>query len=233
MSIKMLSAPEALALDQDLMNKDIGGFSLDQLMEIAGLSCACALTQVYDRATFPRVLVIAGPGNNGGDALVAARHLFHFGYKPTILYPKPTQKDIYIGLVKQCKNLDIPFVDSVDGAIENADVVLDGIFGFSFSGDIRPPFDNIIKTLKKSSIPIVSIDIPSGWDVEKGNVVSKGLDPEMLISLTAPKPCALHFRGKHHYLGLRIVPPFIDKKYGLNLPEYPGIEQCVRLPSSL
>lgn len=52
-----------------------GAFSLDQLMELAGLACAQALATVYKRETHPRVLVCCGPGNQGGDGLVAARHL--------------------------------------------------------------------------------------------------------------------------------------------------------------
>ena len=57
------------------------GFTVDQLMELAGLSCACAIQAEYPPSAHPKVLVIAGPGNNGGDGLVAARHLHHFGYK--------------------------------------------------------------------------------------------------------------------------------------------------------
>lgn len=45
----------------------------------------------------------------------------------------------------------------------NYDVILDGIFGFGFKGDPRPPFDTILKDLSRSSIPVVSIDVPSGW----------------------------------------------------------------------
>ena len=56
------------------------GFSVDQLMELAGLSVACSVYAEYPPSSHERVLVIAGPGNNGGDGLVAARHLYHFGY---------------------------------------------------------------------------------------------------------------------------------------------------------
>jgi NAD(P)H-hydrate epimerase len=85
------------------------------------------------------------------------------------------------------------------------------------------------KTLKESSIPIVSIDIPSGWDVEKGNTNGQGLEPEMLISLTYPKECAKDFKGPHHFLGGRFIPPSMAAKYGLDIPAYPGSDQCVRL----
>lgn len=61
-------------IDEELMNA-AGAFSLDQLMELAGLACAQTLAQVYSKDTHPHVLVCCGPGNQGGDGLVAARHL--------------------------------------------------------------------------------------------------------------------------------------------------------------
>ena len=72
-----------------------GGFSVDQLMELAGLSVAQAVQKSFDKTQFPNILVCVGPGNNGGDGLVAARHLYHFGYKPALYYPKQPNKDLY------------------------------------------------------------------------------------------------------------------------------------------
>ena len=65
------------------------GFSVDQLMELAGLACATSLASEYPATTYAKVLVICGPGNNGGDGLVAARHLYHFGYQPQVLNLQP------------------------------------------------------------------------------------------------------------------------------------------------
>lgn len=80
-----LNQQDAQQLDVDLMSEE-GGFVLEQLMELAGLSCAQALAAAYpvSKGTQKKkkVLVCCGPGNQGGDGLVAARHLFHFQYEP-------------------------------------------------------------------------------------------------------------------------------------------------------
>lgn len=67
----------------------------------------------------------------------------------------------------------------------------------------------------------------SGWDVEKGNTA--GIQPDLLISLTAPKKSATQFTGRYHYLGGRFVPPALEKKYQLNLPPYRDTECVYRL----
>ena len=229
--MKYLSQQEAIDIDVLLMTAP--GFSLDQLMELAGLSVAAAVFKEYpplpDRAS--RVLIVAGPGNNGGDGLVAARHLYHFGYSPTVVYPKPVVKPLLVGLAAQLEQLDVPMF-TVLPELTGWDVIIDGIFGFSFDprNGIRAPFDQIIQSLATAprSIPIVSIDIPSGWHVELGDVSGAGLIPHMLVSLTAPKLCAAKFDGIH-YLGGRFVPPSLSAKYMLSLPAYSGTEQCVRL----
>ena len=278
MAAHLLNQKDAQQLDVELMASP--GFSIDQLMELAGLSVACAVQKQYPRGGYwaplngpappgplpslaRRILIVAGPGNNGGDALVAARHLKHFGYEPDVVYPKPGTRELFANLVAQCRALGIAFLDGAgpDAAAVRATygVVLDGIFGFSFkpAGGVRAPFDAVLETLRQvdrtaelaaaagggaaadQALPyagagrpaVVSIDIPSGWDVEAGNTHGVGLEPDALISLTAPKQCAAFFRG-HHWLGGRFLPPALAKKYGLDgdaLPAYPGAEQCVRI----
>lgn len=51
--------------------------------------------RVHPLSEGPRILVACGPGNNGGDGLVAARHLRHYGYQPTIYYPKRSKNELY------------------------------------------------------------------------------------------------------------------------------------------
>ncbi|KAL5521026.1 hypothetical protein ACEPAG_8948 [Sanghuangporus baumii] len=252
MSLRYLTAKLAQKIDEELMGA-AGAFSIDQLMELAGLACAQTLAKVYPKATHSRVLVCCGPGNQGGDGLVAARHLAQFGYKPTLYMPKPGNKDIYRRLQIQCNNMLIPSLPSTTNelfqALSVSDVILDAIFGFSFSPPVRAPFDVVLPLLAKSGKPIVSVDIPSGWDVEKGKIpfsvkkiegesevkeeetTFEGLEPNVLVSLTAPKLGARDFKGRH-FLGGRFVPKTLEQKYELNLPEYPGYEQIVELPTN-
>eukprot|EP00435_Cladocopium_sp_Y103_P063129 s728_g24.t1 len=174
-------------------------------------------------------------------------------------YPKPSQKQLFVNLVTQCEQLRIPVLSALP-KLKDFDVALDAVFGFSFQGTPREPFAGILKALQASSLPVMSVDIPSGWDVEhlgwsyfsyhwchvkihccvlSDDIMTlmsqkgSGLQPDTLISLTAPKKAAAFFRGRH-FLGGRFVPPGIvdsrcNEKYNLQLPEYPGVSQIVEL----
>ncbi|KAI7951927.1 hypothetical protein MJO28_007611 [Puccinia striiformis f. sp. tritici] len=228
-SISYLTQKQAQDIDAELMGAKYG-YSLTQLMELAGLACAQALNKAFSPTTYPRVLVCCGPGNQGGDGLVAARHLWHFGHKPTVYYPKQTDNQLYKSLLLQCKTLEIPVIETnISEAMRETDVILDGIFGFSFHSTPRAPFDEPIRLFKQSTVPIVSIDIPSGWDVEAGNTPDQSyFSPDVLVSLTAPKLGVKAFQGRH-FLGGRFVPPGIIKSYNLNLPAYPASDQVVEI----
>ncbi|XP_067653337.1 NAD(P)H-hydrate epimerase-like [Haliotis asinina] len=198
------SQDEAQKIDQELFEDY--SFSLEHLMELAGSSCAVAIARCFPIDNVSKdngaVLVCCGPGNNGGDGLVCARHLKLFGFKPSIYYP----------LIKDSYNL-----------------IVDALFGFSFKPPARPEFASTFEKLKaiQDDVHICSIDVPSGWDVENGD--PDGIQPELVISLTAPKLCARHFKGKYHYLGGCFVPKMLEQRYSLNLPAYPGTECVIEL----
>lgn len=182
--IKFLNQEEATNIDVELFNDY--KFSVDQLMELAGLSCAHAIAKEFPSA---EVLVVAGPGNNGGDALVAARHLSLMNFKPHIYYPKRTDKPLFNNLVAQCASMDIPFIDTCPDTLTamKYKLIVDGLFGFSFKPPVREAFKDIMDLMTSSDLPVVSIDIPSGWNVETGPVGEKFVKPTLLISLTGKK----------------------------------------------
>ena len=191
---KFINASVAQAIDVKLMEKP--GWTIDQLMELAGLSVAQDVYDFMKNGNGKRVLLVCGPGNNGGDGLVAARHLHHFGYKPTILYPKAGKGELFTNLIQQVKDLNIPVITDASECTavaqsDSFDLVVDGMFGFSFKGEAREPFKTFILGLaaSTSSTPVLSIDIPSGWHVEKGDLNNSGFKPDGVISLTVPKLC--------------------------------------------
>ena len=209
-----------------------GAFSLDQLMELAGLSVSQAVYRVHPPASGPAILVACGPGNNGGDGLVAARHLWHFGYKPTIFYPKQSKNELYQRLVTQLRNLSVPFTEDFSKALGETDHVVDAIFGFSFQGEVREPFRSVIEELEHTEKGVTAVDAPSSWTIDDGppkeGMPGSGYMPTALISLTAPKPLVKFYKGRH-FVGGRFVPPGIKEKFELDLPDYQGVDQVAEV----
>lgn len=138
------------------------------------------------------------------------------------VYPKRSSKQHFVNLVKQCEDVGIPFLDAMPDDAEVYDVIVDAIFGFSFHGEPREPFATILKQMKSvkeknpDAVAVVAVDIPSGWNVDEGDVAKTGFVPDVLVSLTAPKLCAKAFNGRH-YVGGRFLPPALGDKYGKNL----------------
>ncbi|KAJ5317562.1 hypothetical protein N7508_002070 [Penicillium antarcticum] len=229
MSLKAISSKDAAALDKDLM--EVGGWSLDQLMELAGLSVAQAVWKVHPLSAGKNILVVCGPGNNGGDGLVAARHLAHFGYKPSVYYPKQGKNELYQRLRIQLENLSVQFITDFPTALQGTDFLVDSIFGFSFGGPLRDPFGEIVSQIESANVPVLSVDAPSSWDIQSGppkEGPGARFMPSSLISLTAPKPCVQFYKGRH-FIGGRFLTKGIADRYGLDLPAYEGVEQVLEV----
>lgn len=241
--ITFLSQKQAADYDVELMSV----FSTDQLMELAGLSVASAIVSYYGDERPTHVVVLCGPGNNGGDGLVAARHLVLFGFDNVLaVYPKVTEKSLFLALLKQAEMSGVHISDACPEFMLNlgaeststtptTTLVVDALFGYSFSGSIREPYASIIEkcnmfhrqaNLGRSAVRTIAVDIPSGWHVEEGRLGKTGMDPpDALVSLMLPKLGVRGYAGKH-YLGGRFVPPSFATKYGLNIPLYTGAD-CV------
>ncbi|ANZ77058.1 BA75_03526T0 [Komagataella pastoris] len=228
--IRTIGSKAASALDRELMSPEGGGFSIDQLMELAGLAVANAVYKEYPPSKYPKVLCAVGVGNNGGDALVCARHLTLFGYKVRVYYPLRSKKPLFTGLQTQLARFGVPIVETdVQKEFQQADQIVDGIFGFSFVPPVREPFLEVIGLLNEycKKIPITSVDIPSGWDVDEGPV-SSNFEPSSLVSLTAPKPCSKLFKGTH-FVGGRFVNKELADKWDIDIPKYEGVDQVVKV----
>jgi NAD(P)H-hydrate epimerase len=112
--------------------------------------------------------------------------------------------------------------------------VIDAVFGFSVRLPIKEPFDVVVAAMAKTNKPVLAIDTPSSWDVESGpqkaGELGSDFMPDYLISLTAPKPSSKLFKGKKHFVGGRFLSTKVAEKYGLDVPDYHGVDQIAELP---
>ena len=186
-------------------------------MELAGQAVAVSLLHVMPDARRPLVLV--GPGNNGGDGLVAARHLASFGCRPVVVCPKSTPR--FASLEQQVRACDLPLLPHLPPDWQSeCDVVVDALLGFSFAPPLRPPLESLVRALVDSrppSVPLFCVDVPSGWDVDAGPVLEPRLVPDVLLSLTVPKACArfLPREARHLLAGRGFVPASVAREEGL------------------
>ncbi|GBP61681.1 NAD(P)H-hydrate epimerase [Eumeta japonica] len=230
--MRYLGQEEARALDVELFSKY--QFSVEQLMELAGLSVAVAVARCFPARTHPRVLTVCGPGNNGGDGLVAARHLAHFGYESTVWCARRPLSPLHERLLAQCVQSGVREESTPPPTPRDSyDHIVDALFGFSFRPPVREELRPALRLLIESDLPTSSVDIPSGWDVEHGPPmdIADALQPALLVSLSAPKLCARPelIGNALHFLGGRFVPPELAARMQLALPSYPEQEQVVRL----
>lgn len=142
------------------------------LMENAGASVARA---VRERISTGKVVILAGKGNNGGDAFVAARHLSGYDVRVILLGRKEEIKTPE-ALVNwnALENTSIPLTQVADSnaldrkLIENADIIIDGIFGTGVRGKIRELESTAIDLINTSGAFVISVDVPSGLDPDGG-----------------------------------------------------------------
>lgn len=233
-----LSAAQAQELDSLLMQEDGPyQFTLPQLMELAGLSVAHAVdnfTAVHK--ALPKstpVVVVCGPGNNGGDGFVAARHLAVLGWESVeVVAPKPVKdsQPHFRALLRQAEAAGVTITDTLRSVEDTRSVVVDAVFGFSFTGAVRAPYDSVLQTLNKlrdaEQAIVCSVDVPSGWDVDRGYVGSGLREVDMVVSLTLPKLCCVNLSAVH-YLGGRFLPKDLAQRY--SVPTYRGSAQFVRV----
>ncbi|XP_062844234.1 yjeF N-terminal domain-containing 3-like [Trichomycterus rosablanca] len=228
--LRYLSKEEAVSMETELLGDY--RFGQQQLMEILGQACAVAITKAFPLSTLskkqPTILVVCGPDWNGCVGLVCARYLRVFEYIPTVFYPKRTPNSPYLDFAVQCEKMDIPFLSYLPTEVQLINdaynLVVDALLGPETGLEAaKELFPSILLTLQGVKIPITSLDIPSGWDPDESN--TDGISPVVLISLMAPKTCALSFSGTHFLAG-RFLPYDIQKKYDLNLPKFPSTD-CI------
>jgi len=159
-----------------------------QLMEVAGWQVARFIDRFVDGVRGKRVTIVAGSGNNGGDALVAARFLHQRGaiVRASIVPPRDpnslaARHALTIG------RLGIPMVEAPHGVEASADLLVDGLFGIGIRLPLRDPAPGIVAAMNASHAPIVAIDVPSGLDADSDGGQEGAVRATATITLVAPK----------------------------------------------
>ena len=163
------------------------GISIEWLMEAAGW-------QVARHCDGPAT-VVCGVGNNAGDGLAAARHLHRWG-KLSSVSCVDTRR--LTGAARReldvLARLGIPV--EAELRLEEAEVVLDAIFGTGLTRAPEGRFAEWIEAINQSAKRVVSVDVPSGLDADSGLAYSPFVDADVTVTLGLPKPGLSQFGGR-------------------------------------
>lgn len=155
-----------------------------------------------------RVIALVGSGNNGGDAAGALRHLLNWGARVSAEFTGPqdrmretTQRQLRRILLATKANTAIVHDASQNGLRDlGADVLIDGLLGYSAHGAPREPVAALIDAANASHLPIVAVDLPSGIDPDSGAVPGTAIRAVATVTLALPKP-GLLAPWAHDYVG--------------------------------
>ena len=174
------------------------GGSEAQMMEEAGLAVAQEAWMLLGTLEGRRILVLAGPGNNGGDGLVAARHLFDWGAEVAVYMPKGHRVEERLGEIRQREILLVdarePEAAQLEALLPGVDLVIDALLGM---GQARPLEDgepiaaalDLLKAACGGYQPpkVVAVDLPTGVNADSGSVDARTVEPDMTVTFGLPK----------------------------------------------
>lgn len=216
--MKIVTSDEMVRLEKLAYSS---GLSEEEFMEKAGLGVAIRARQmVAEYHLTPKILFLCGKGNNGGDALVAARHLMRGGFEIEVMLLASQEEEIS-PLAKMESQRFVAAGGKIRWIKKEAEIgplsaglLVDGIFGTGFHGEATGVFSAAILQANSSRIPILSIDTPSGLDSQgRGTTVIQATET---LFLGLPKwGCFLegawNFVGKVHVFNFGLPQEILDQ----------------------
>ncbi|UCF97684.1 MAG: NAD(P)H-hydrate dehydratase [Spirochaetaceae bacterium] len=201
------------------------------LMEHAGRGIYTVMREQIWRGALPDgpVLFLAGKGNNGGDALVVARHCHFAGMRrmSVILGAGQPNADSLAGVhLKILRTLGVELLDYREASrrahrlLEESQWLVDGLFGTGLSGEVRPPVKELIRRCNQVSALRIAIDIPSGI----GNAYRPGytaFQAEYTLSVELPKLC-LYLPHTRKFCGQIVPVPGVFPQELIDQEDIPG-----------
>ena len=159
------------------------------LMENAGRATATMARRMLQGTTFgKRVACLVGGGNNGGDGMVAARHLADWGADVKVIVgtTKDRMKSVPLGQLHILEKMGIPIL-STEYALRDYDLLIDGLMGYGLEGNPRDRVAMIIEDANSSGRPILALDVPSGMNATSGEAYDPCIKATATLTLALPK----------------------------------------------
>lgn len=215
--MKTVSAKEMQTIDRRTIEEY--GISSLILMENAGRGVADRITVTEPKPS--KILVVCGRGNNGGDGLVAARHLVNRGYtvRVLLLCPSATLKGdpaVNFNIVSKMK-IPIDFASAANLIVE-ADLILDAIYGIGLNRFLDEKDQKLIQLLNHSGKKIFAMDIPSGLNADSGRPMPVAVNAQRTFTLAAAKRGLLTGEGPKHSGAVEIIDIGIPKDLLATIP---------------
>jgi hydroxyethylthiazole kinase-like uncharacterized protein yjeF len=165
-----------------------------QLMQRAGLAAAELARELA--ISGKRVLVIAGPGNNGGDALVVARHLKSWWFKVDVMFTGDAAKlsPDAAAAYRDWQAADGRFLTDLPSAHE-CGLIVDGLFGIGLQRELTGRYAELVSWMNNSGVPILALDVPSGLESDSGRVLGGAVRASDTITFIALKAGLLTLNG--------------------------------------
>jgi NAD(P)H-hydrate epimerase len=165
------------------------------LMENAGRAVADVIRERHPVERAKHVCVVVGPGNNGGDGLVVARHLHDEGRDVVVyLVARSVTEDAKIQLLEQrgvrsWRASDDPGFRVLDAELGNSDLVVDALLGAAHLRPLTPPIADVADRVNRRGGPalVVAVDVPSGTDADSGAADAHSIQANLTITLGRPK----------------------------------------------
>jgi len=196
------------------------GVSLATLMRRAGEAVASVVLARWKRATPGTVLVLTGPGNNGGDGLVTAAILVKHGWHALVWGWRRTEPGDIPAEPEQMRQFQWVADDQLDAAIATADVILDAVFGIGGKPDLPEPVAAVFTAAHRArqtrGVPLVAVDVPSGVDAESGAASEHAFRADVTVMLGLPKV------GLYRTPALRYAGELVLQDIGLPEPPADG-----------
>ena len=201
--MKIVTAAQMRAIEA---RSEESGVSTDSLMENAGLAVARVARRMVGPLTGVRVVVLIGPGNNGGDGLVTARHLQRWGARVTAYLCRdrnaddPKLADALDADVRVVRASDDPQFAGLKTELGSAHLVVDAVLGTGRARPITGLLEETLRTLSdvraaKPASRLLALDLPTGLDSDTGEVDPACVASDVTVALGYPKRGQIGFPG--------------------------------------